>query len=72
MVRRRVLGQKAPRRHNAARVPKANHPRRAHAPLRVPAQVHDIPAHDHGPDGEATQGDEADAEIAHVEAVVGG
>ena len=71
MVRGSFLGQEAPRRQNAARVPKANHPRGANAPLHMSAQVHDVPAHDHGADGVATHGDQTDAKILHVETVVG-
>lgn len=72
MITRRIGRQKTKRRHHATRVPEPNHPRRAHAPLDVPAQVHHIPAHNHGPGGEGAHGDEVDGKVLGFEAVVDG
>ena len=43
--------------HKASNVPKANHPSRAHRPLKVPRQIHHVPAQRDGQCREQAHGD---------------
>lgn len=63
MIVRFVLLQKDEGRHDAATVPKANHPRRSDAPLYVAPQVHYVPANNDSTDAEGPHGREADCPV---------
>lgn len=62
-VVRRVLLQERERRHDTARVAKADHPGRADTALHVALQVHQVPAHDTGASAQRPHRDEADARV---------
>jgi hypothetical protein len=63
VIARRILGHKGKRGNDGAYVPKADHPGATDAAAHMPAQIHDVPAHDDSAAGEVAHGDHADAQI---------
>lgn len=58
-----ILRQEGERGHDPARVPKADHPRRSYAALRMALQVHHVPADDIAADAEGTHRCEAQSGV---------
>ena len=70
IVLRRIRRQERKCRNDPPRISKADHPRRADAPLDMPFQIHDIPTHDDRPSGKGSHGHEMDREIFDLVRVV--